>query len=313
MDYKKLAKDVFEIEIKGLREVQEKIGAEFEKAIELILSSTGKVIVTGMGKSGIIGKKISATLASTGTPSFFLHPGEAYHGDLGMVEEDDTILAISYSGETDELIKLLSFFKDNKNKIIGIAGRNSSTLAKHSHIFLDIGVSKEACPWELAPTTSTTATLALGDALAMVLMSAREFKPENFARFHPGGSLGRKLLVRVKDVMRSTDLPVVKLDDTFETIISRIGEGRLGVTVVVDEKNQVLGVITDGDIRRLIQKQKANAISLKAQDFYTQNPRSISETEKIIDAEKMMQDLKITTLLVTEGKELRGILHRYDI
>ena len=313
MDYKKIANDVFEIEIQGLQEVQKKINQEFEKAIELILASTGKVIVTGMGKSGIIGKKISATLASTGTPSFFLHPGEAYHGDLGMVEEDDTILAISYSGETDELIKLLSFFKDNKNKIIGVAGNENSTLAKHSHIFLNIGVSKEACPWELAPTTSTTATLALGDALAMVLMSAREFKPENFARFHPGGSLGRKLLVRVKDVMRSHDLPTVKLDDSFETIISRISEGRLGISVVVDEKNQVLGVITDGDIRRLIQKEKANVISLKAESFYTKNPRVIEADEKIIVAEKMMQDLKITTLLVTEGKSLKGVLHRYDI
>lgn len=313
MDYKKLAKDVFDIEIKGLSEVKEKIGEDFEKAIELILNSTGKVVVTGMGKSGIIGKKISATLASTGTPSFFLHPGEAYHGDLGMVEEDDTILAISYSGETDELIKLLSFFKDNKNQIIGVAGNSQSTLAKHAHIFLDIGISKEACPWELAPTTSTTATLALGDALAMVLMNARSFKPENFARFHPGGSLGRKLLVRVKDVMRSTDLPTINTEDNFETIISRISEGRLGVAVVVDEKNQVLGVVTDGDIRRLIQKEKARAISMKAAEFFTQGARVITPNEKIINAEKMMQDLKITTLVVTEDKVLKGILHRYDI
>lgn len=313
MNYIKIAKEVFDIEIAGLKEVQNNFDENFTKAIEIILKSKGRVVITGMGKSGLVGKKIVATLASTGTPSFFLHPGEAYHGDLGMIHPEDVVIAISNSGETDELIRLMSFFKDNKNTVLAMTGKKGSTLEKHADLHLNIAVSKEACPLELAPTTSTTVTLAYGDALAMALMQARDFKPENFARFHPGGSLGRKLLVKVKDLMKSKDLPIVKLEDNFESIISVIAEGRLGICVVTGDDNKVLGVITDGDIRRLMQKEKAHAMDARASEFYTQNPKTIDASEKIITAEKMMQDRKITTLIVTENDKLAGILHLYDM
>lgn len=313
MNYLDIAKDVFETEIQGLLEVKNNLDENFNKAVEIILKSKGRVVVTGMGKSGLVGKKMVATLASTGTPSFFLHPGEAYHGDLGMIQQEDVIIAISNSGETDELIRLISFFKDNKNTILAMTGRKASTLEKHSDLHLSIAISKEACPLELAPTTSTTVTLAYGDALAIALMQARDFKPENFARFHPGGSLGRKLLVKVKDLMKSKDLPIISLEDNFETIISTITQGRLGVCVVVGPQKEVLGVITDGDVRRLLQKEKANAINAKACDFYTKGPQTIDADEKIIVAEKMMQDKKISTLVVTKNNKLEGILHLYDM
>jgi arabinose-5-phosphate isomerase len=192
------AKEVFDIEIDGLNEVKNKLNENFDKAVEVIKSAQGRVVITGMGKSGLIGSKIAATMASTGTPTFFMHPGEAYHGDLGMIDSADIIIAISNSGETEELIRLLSFFKDNQNTVIAMTGKESSTLAKYADIFLDIGITKEACPLKLAPTTSTTVTLALGDALAIALMKANDFKEENFARFHPGGSLGRNYSLKLK-------------------------------------------------------------------------------------------------------------------
>lgn len=313
MDYLKIAKDVLTTEINGLTILKEALGENFNRAISLILSSKGRVVITGMGKSGLVGKKISATLASTGTPSFFIHPGEAYHGDLGMVRKEDIIIAISYSGETDEVIKLLSFFKDNDNKIISITGKKGSTLERHSDVHLELGEAKEACPYELAPTTSTTSTLALGDALAIALIEANKFKPENFARFHPGGSLGRKLLVKVKDLMKKENLPVVRENSTFEEIVSSVSSGRLGMVVVLDSSNQVIGVITDGDIRRGIEKYKEKVLEIKSKDMMSTNPLMISSDEKIIEAEKIMQDRKITTLLVVKDKKLEGILHRYDL
>jgi arabinose-5-phosphate isomerase len=312
MNYKKIAKEVFEIEVMGLKEVASKINGDFEKAVDSIIHSVGRVVVTGMGKSGLVGKKIAATLASTGTPSFFMHPGEAYHGDLGMIDSEDVIIAISNSGETEELIRLLSFFKENHNKVVAMASKADSTLAVHADYFLDIGISKEACPLELAPTTSTTVTMALGDALAVALMKARDFKAENFAKFHPGGSLGRKLLVKVKDVMKKDNLPLLSIETPFEEVISIISGGLLGIGIILDE-GKLVGVITDGDIRRVLQKDGPKALSKKAKDFYTSNPLTIDMHEKILSADELMQKKKVTALIALDGDKFAGILHLYDL
>jgi arabinose-5-phosphate isomerase len=312
MNYIDLAREVFNIEISGLKEVNEKLNEDFSKAVDKILHSKGRLVVTGMGKSGQVGKKIAATLASTGTRSFFMHPGEAYHGDLGMIDPEDMVLAISNSGETEEIVKLLSFFKDNGNSVVAMTGKENSTLAKHSDYFLDIGITKEACPLALAPTTSTTVTMAMGDALAVSLMKARDFKPEHFARFHPGGSLGRKLLTRVKDVMKAQDLPLLKLDSTFSEIIDVISRGRLGMGVVM-ESDKIYGIVTDGDIRRAIQTQGENILKSMAKDVCTQNPKTIDIETKIVEAESLMTELKITTLVATSNNKLSGILHIYDL
>src|ERR1700730_11988375 len=212
---KEIAKRVFDTEIESLKSVAENIGDEFTAAVETILAAKGKLIVSGVGKSGLIGRKIAATFASTGTPSFFLHPGEAFHGDLGMIGSHDMVVLISYSGETDEVLKLIPFLQWNKNVIIGITGNPNSTVAKNSQYHLNIAIQQEACPLALAPTSSTTAALVMGDALAVALMESRRFQPEDFARFHPGGSLGRKLLIRVKDLMRTDNLPFIKEDSSF--------------------------------------------------------------------------------------------------
>ncbi|MAZ47817.1 MAG: arabinose-5-phosphate isomerase [Halobacteriovoraceae bacterium] len=312
MNYQEIAKNVLQIEIGGLKEVSDKITPSFNEVIQCILNASGRCVVTGMGKSGLIGKKISATLASTGTRSFFLHPGEAYHGDLGMIHSGDTVLAISNSGETEEIIKLLPFLKDNGNKIIAMVGKENSTLAKHSDFFIDAGISKEACPLELAPTTSTTATLALGDALAVALMKARDFKAENFARFHPGGSLGRKLLTKVSDVMKKESLPILSSDMPFDEIISVISNGRLGLGVVI-ENEKIKSVITDGDIRRLLKTEKEKALQFRASQFGSKSPLTIGSSEMLVKAEAMMQEKKVTAILVVENDQLVGIIHRYDI
>lgn len=312
MNYWEIAQKVIATEIDGLKEAQGNISKNFNEIVECILRTPGRCVVTGMGKSGLIGRKISATLASTGTKAFFIHPGEAYHGDLGMIHSGDCILAISNSGETEELIKLLPFFKDNGNKVIAMVGKKASTLAKHSDYLIDITVSKEACPLELAPTTSTTVTLALGDALAVALMQARGFQAENFARFHPGGSLGRKLLTQVQDVMKKDDLPILTPETGFDEIISIISHGRLGMGVVLDN-GRVVKVITDGDIRRLLKTEQAEALHKKALDFGSSKPVVIDSKAKIVEAEALMQEKKITAILVVEQQRLLGIIHRYDI
>lgn len=306
-------KKVIEIEKEGLNYALGNIDDSFNQIIDVILNCKGRLVVTGMGKSGLVGKKISATLASTGTRSFFIHPGEAYHGDLGMISAEDIVLAISNSGETEEVIKLLSFFQDNGNTTIAMTAKKESTLGKYTDHFINIGIEKEACPLELAPTTSTTVTLALGDALAVALMKARDFKAESFARFHPGGSLGRKLLTKVKDVMRVENLPVLKSDDHFEAIISTISQGMLGLGVIVNDKNEIAGIITDGDLRRCLQNNKEKALSMKASDMATLYPIYIDEDEKIVVAEELMNEKKISALLVGRDKKLQGILHLYDL
>jgi len=313
MDIKKLAQEVFEIESKEIANLSKRLTDDFEKAINAILQSSGKLIVSGMGKSGIIGKKIAATLASTGTPSFFLHPGEAYHGDLGMIEENDIVLLISNSGETDEVLKLIPFLKHQKNCTISMSGNDDSTLAKNTNYHLDIAVDKEACPLFLAPTSSTTATLVMGDALAVTLMKLRDFKEENFAKFHPGGSLGRRLLTTVGDVMKKKNLPIISSQATIKEVIQRISEGKLGLVVIIDN-NKIIGIITDGDIRRTMESREKDFFNLKAEDLMSNHPKLIYESDKLISASNIMSQHKINSLLVVnESNDLVGVVQVYDL
>jgi len=313
MDIKKLAQEVFEIESKEIANLSKRLTDDFEKAINAILQSSGKLIVSGMGKSGIIGKKIAATLASTGTPSFFLHPGEAYHGDLGMIEENDIVLLISNSGETDEVLKLIPFLKHQKNCTISMSNNDDSTLAKNTNYHLNIAVDKEACPLFLAPTSSTTATLVMGDALAVTLMKLRNFKEENFAKFHPGGSLGRRLLTTVGDVMKKKNLPIISSQATIKEVIQKISEGLLGLVVIIDN-NKIIGIITDGDIRRTMESREKDFFSLKAEDLMSIHPKLIYDTDKLISASNIMSQHKINSLLVVnESNDLVGVVQVYDL
>lgn len=313
MDIKKLAQEVFEIESKEIANLSKRLTDDFEKAINAILQSSGKLIVSGMGKSGIIGKKIAATLASTGTPSFYLHPGEAYHGDLGMIEENDIVLLISNSGETDEVLKLIPFLKHQKNCTISMSGNDDSTLAKNTNYHLNIAVDKEACPLFLAPTSSTTATLVMGDALAVTLMKLRDFKEENFAKFHPGGSLGRRLLTTVGDVMKKKNLPIISSQATIKEVIQRISEGKLGLVVIIDN-NKIMGIITDGDIRRTMESREKDFFNLKAEDLMSNHPKLIYESDKLISASTIMSQHKINSLLVVnESNDLVGVVQVYDL
>ena len=299
MNLLELAREVFEIEATAIRALGDKLNDDFGKAIEAIMASSGRVIVCGMGKSGIIGKKIAATLASTGTPSFFMHPGEAYHGDLGMVTPEDVFIAISNSGATDELVKLLPFLKSNHNFLIAVTGNQDSVLAREADCFLDISVEQEACPLQLAPTASTTASLAMGDALAVTLMKVRGFQPENFARFHPGGSLGRRLLGKVEDEMTSKNLPFVKGADKFLDLIQVMTKGKQGLAIVQCPDH--LGIITDGDIRRGVERFSDRIFEVSAKDLMSSNPISIPMGTRIEDALILMSEKAITSILVRNG------------
>ncbi|SFR60615.1 SIS domain-containing protein [Thiomicrospira sp. ALE5] len=304
-----IAKQVFEIEAQAIENLILLLDEQFELSVDAILHSTGRVVICGMGKSGLIGKKIMATLASTGTPCFFMHPGEAFHGDLGMVSPEDVFIALSNSGETEEVIRLLPFLKDNGNVIIAMTGRPDSTLAKNANHHLNIAVPKEACPLQLAPTSSTTATLVMGDALAIALMQARNFKPHDFARFHPGGSLGRKLLTKVKHEMRSGPLPIVSADANMKDVIHSISDGRLGLCIVGDAE----GIITDGDLRRHLEQDAAALMTKQAGDIMTPNPKTIDANAKLSQAEELMNQAKIASLLVTEENKLVGVIQIYDL
>jgi len=313
MDINNIAKEVFEIEAKEIANLSTNLTDDFENSIKAILETNGKFIISGMGKSGIIGKKIAATLASTGTPSFFLHPGEAYHGDLGMIEKEDIILLISNSGETDEVLKLIPFLKLQGNTIISMSGNPSSTLAKNSNYHLNISIDKEACPLQLAPTSSTTATLVMGDAIAVALMKLRSFKDENFAKFHPGGSLGRRLLTKVKDVMKKDNLPICNTTTSIKDIIHTITQGKCGL-VVVKDKETIKGIITDGDIRRTMEQNEDKFFSLSAKDIMSDNPKTIDEDSKLIEASDIMSKNKINSLLVlNDNNNLTGIVQMYDL
>ena len=307
MSYIDFAKEVFDIESNAISGLSEFLDENFTRSIEAVLGSNGRVIICGMGKSGIIGKKIAATLASTGTPSFFMHPGEAYHGDLGMVTSDDLFLALSNSGETEEVVKLIPFLKDNGNFLISITGNPNSTLSLASHCHLNIKVDQEACPLLLAPTSSTTATLAMGDAIAVTLMKARNFQPENFARFHPGGSLGRRLLQRVENEMVSDNLPFVSSNSGILELIGSITAGGLGICII-DSVGK--GVITDGDIRRAIETYGESVFSLNAEDIMRNNPYAVEIGTRMEDALSMMETKRITSLLIKDGKRIVGVVKK---
>ncbi len=308
-DYTSIAHRVFDIESDAILHLKTLIDSDFSDSVDAILNTQGRVVICGMGKSGLIGKKIMATLASTGTPCFFMHPGEAFHGDLGMVSPKDVFVALSNSGETEEVIRLLPFLKDNGNVVISMTGRPESTLAKNSNYHLNIAVPKEACPHQLAPTSSTTATLVMGDALAVALMEARDFQPHEFARFHPGGSLGRKLLTRVKHEMKSKRLPFVLSDASVPEVIHSMNEGRLGLCIVDNGE----GIITDGDLRRHMETDAANFMNLTAKDLMAVKPKTISAEARLSEAEEMMNDHKITSLLVEENAKIVGVIQIYDL
>ncbi len=309
-----VARKAIHTEALALKHLEHSLGDEFVDAVELILASKGKLIVTGMGKSGLVGRKVAATLASTGTPSFFLHPGEAFHGDLGMISKDDVILALSYSGETDEILKIVPFIHDNGNRLIAMTGNPESTLAKNADLHLDVAVKHEACILHLAPTTSTTAQIAMGDALAVALMKERGFTSVDFARLHPGGSLGRRLLMTVGNVMRKNDLPVVSADCSAKDMIHAVSRGGLGLIVICGEDDKVKGIVTDGDIRRAMESRQADFFKIRAADIATPRPRTIHPYEKLIAAEKLMTRHKVNSLLVVDDDDrLVGVIQIYDI
>ena len=309
-----VAREALQTEAEALQRIKTGIGDEFVAAVkEILFSHPGKVIMTGMGKSGLVARKIAATLASTGTPSFYLHPGEAFHGDLGMISEDDIIIALSYSGETDEVLKIVPFIHENGNFLISMTGNPDSSLAKNSNIHLDVRVEREACILHLAPTTSTTAQLAMGDALACALMKMRKFTAMDFARLHPGGSLGRRLLMTVGNVMRKHDLPIVSEKASATEMIHAISRGGLGLIVIM-RKNEILGIVTDGDIRRAMESRQAAFFDIHPMDIATPHPKSISPESKLIEAEKLMTQHKVNSLLVVDNKQhLVGIIQIYDI
>lgn len=312
MNRNEQARLIIDLEISALNRMAERLSPEFDKAIEIIDQMKGRVVVSGMGKSGIIGQKIAATLASTGTPAFFVHPGEAFHGDLGMIKSIDVALLISNSGETEEIIRIVPFLRYQGNKIIAFTGNHKSTLAKFADTVLDVGVDREACINDLAPTSSTTCALVMGDALAVVLSDKKNFKPEDFARFHPGGSLGRKLLTRVMDIMHSDNLPVCSPDATLKNVVSTITRGRLGL-VLVTEESRLIGVITDGDIRRAFDKELDFNLAY-AKSIMTHNPKVVSPNLMLADVEKLMALHKINTIIVADDdKVIQGVVQIFDL
>ena len=312
MNIKEIAREVFSIEALAIEKLAENLTEDFDHSVEAILHCKGKLIISGMGKSGIIGKKIAATMASTGTPSFFLHPGEAYHGDLGMIEKEDMVLLLSNSGETDEVLKLIPFLKSQGNTIVAMSGNLQSTLAKNSTFHLNVFVEKEACPLQLAPTSSTTATLVMGDALAVTLMKIRGFKESDFAQFHPGGSLGRRLLTRVEDVMKKEILPIVKEEDSIKELIRVMSDARLGLAIVMN-KTSIVGIVTDGDIRRAMESSEESFFTLKTEALMSFNPKVIDGKAKLMEAQNLMTEAKVNSLLVVDNHKLIGVIQIYDL
>ncbi|MDI9855070.1 KpsF/GutQ family sugar-phosphate isomerase [Comamonas sp. 17RB] len=307
-----IAQETLDIEIEALKRMRDRLDSRINEAVELILAMQGRVVVVGMGKSGIIGQKIAATLASTGTPAFFVHPGEAFHGDLGMIKPIDVALLISNSGETEEVLRVLPFLQYQQNKMIALTGKMDSTLAQYSHVALDVGVEREACKNNLAPTSSTTNTLAMGDALAVALTVKRDFQPEDFARFHPGGSLGRRLLTRVCDVMHKDPLPVCAPDASFRDVVNSITYGRLGLTLVMGGE-MLKGIITDGDLRRAFEAQD-EVKNLTAAQLMSPNPLTIAANTRFADAEAFMREKKVGALVVQDAQgSTVGVLQIYSM
>ena len=309
-----MAREALDIEASALLAMKNRLDDRFVQAAALILGASGRVVVTGMGKSGHVGTKIAATLASTGTPAMFMHPGEASHGDLGMIQAGDVVLGLSNSGESDELVAILPVIKRLGVPLIAMTGGLQSSLARHANVVLDTGVAKEACPLNLAPTASTTAQIAMGDALAVALLDARGFKPEDFARSHPGGSLGRRLLTHVSDIMRKgDDVPRVAPEASFTELMQEMSRKGLGATSVVNAQGQVLGIFTDGDLRRLIEKGQ-DLRQLKASDVMHANPRTLRDDALAAEAADLMEAHRITSVLVVNAQgELVGAINTNDL
>ncbi|NOZ12846.1 MAG: KpsF/GutQ family sugar-phosphate isomerase [Acidobacteria bacterium] len=308
-----IAREVLELEAKTVSDQVKCLGKNFEQAIEILKNTKGRVIVTGMGKSGLICRKIAATMASTGTPSFFVHPAEAIHGDLGMIVEGDSVIAVSNSGETEEIVRLIEFIRRIGVPIVAMTANPDSTLGTHSDVTLKLNVEKEACPLGLAPTSSTTATLAMGDAIAMVLLAVKSFTPEDFAARHPGGKLGRKLLLVSALMHKGDELPVVSPVDRMQDVIYVMSSKRLGIALVV-ENAKLLGVISDGDLRRLLEEKGSDLLLQPASDCMVRSPKCISPDKLGVEALHAMETHRITSLAVVNGEdELLGLIHLHDL
>ncbi|MBR1754618.1 KpsF/GutQ family sugar-phosphate isomerase [bacterium] len=314
MDIIESANEVLEIEAKSVIDLKRSVNDDFVKAIDILYNCKGRVIVTGMGKSGHIGRKISATLSSTGTPSYFLHPAESIHGDSGMITKDDVIIAISNSGETEEIKNLLPLINRFGVKMIAMTGNKNSTLGKAGDVTLDVGVEKEACPLNKAPTASTTATLAMGDALAICLLKKRGFTAEDFLMFHPGGALGKGVIYKVSDLMITGEkLPVIDETENFIEVIKFISDKKLGMAILTDENGLMTGILTDGDIRRTLIKE-SNVQNLAVKDVMTKNPKTVLSTDLAAKALHLMEKYSITTLaIVDENKKPVGVVHIHDL
>lgn len=312
VDVVQQAQAIIALEVGALQAMSQRMDAGFKRAVDIVMCMRGRVVVVGMGKSGIVGQKIAATLASTGTPSFFVHPGEAFHGDLGMIKPVDVALLISNSGETEEVLRILPFLKHQQNSIIAMTGKTGSTLAAHADVVLDVGVEREACNNNLAPTSSTTCTLVMGDALAVSLSAARNFQPEDFARFHPGGSLGRKLLTKVRDVMHR-QLPTVMSGATLNQTVLTMTEGRLGVALVMETTGQLKGLFTDGDLRRALTKGRL-VMEDMVDHHMTVHPLTVDADVRLADAEELMRQRKVRCLVVTDNSPVPvGLVELFDL
>ena len=314
MDLIKIAQETFQIEADALIKASNRLDQHFLDAIELIYNTKGKLIITGVGKSGLVGAKMAATFASTGTSSFFLHPTEALHGDLGMISQGASLLAISNSGESEELTKILPHIKRFEIPLIGLTGNPDSSLGRYSDVFLDISVEKEACPLGVAPTTSTTLTMAIGDALAVALMNKRGFKHEDFASFHPGGSLGKKLFVKIKDLMRTENLPIINEDTTLKEAVVIMSEGKMGTVLIVDQDGVFKALLSDGDLRRALMKKDFD-LNYPAITYATLHPTSYQDTELLAsDALEIIETRRIQLLPITDhANKIIGVLHIHDL
>ena len=314
MNYKKIAQETLNIEADTLLKAAKSIDDIFDKAVDVILKCKGKLVVTGVGKSGLIGAKMAATFASTGTPSFFLHPTEALHGDLGMIAKDDVVIAISYSGESEELGAILPHVKRFEVPLIGMTKNIDSTLGKYSDMVIKVEVEKEACPLDIAPTSSTTLTLALGDALAVCLMKARDFQKSDFASFHPGGALGKQLFIKVSNLMQTKNLPIVSQDTKVKDAIIKISEGRLGTVLVTDKHDKLVALVSDGDIRRAL-LQKDFSLEDNLLKYATMNPMTLDDEDMLAsDALVLIEKKKIQLIVITDkNKKIKGVLHIHTL
>ena len=312
-DWLRSAREVFSLEIRGLETVQEHLGEDFCRAVDMLATCKGRVVVTGLGKSGLVGRKIAATLSSTGTPAFFLHAVEGAHGDLGSIREEDIVISISYSGKTAEVVSLMPALRSLGVKIIALTGDISSPLARLADIALDIGIPREACPMDLAPTSSTTATLVMGDALAVCLIHAKAFTPEDFKRFHPGGSLGQRLRLKISEVMHTQNLPVTLETATIAAVVAVLDSGGIGAALITDAENKLTGIITDGDVRRLVARGKLD-MSASAVSVMTKNPRHGEVDNSVAELLDIMEHAAITVLPVVRGNgSLLGVIHLHDL